>query len=45
MDFFVWLIEGLATGFQGEKEWRIGRVLFIITVAIAIALLGYWLYR
>jgi Kef-type K+ transport system membrane component KefB len=45
MGFFVWLIEAIAVCFQGEKDWHIGRILFIIAVVVAIALLGYWLGR
>ena len=44
MDFFERILEALASCFWGEKEWRIGRILFLITIAIAIALLGYWLH-
>jgi hypothetical protein len=45
MDFLAWIVEVLAVAFQGEKEWRISRVLFIVSIVIAIALLGYWLWR
>jgi heme/copper-type cytochrome/quinol oxidase subunit 4 len=46
MEFFEWIVEAFVWCFQGEdKEWRIGRILFVITIMIAIVLVGCWLYR
>jgi hypothetical protein len=45
MDFLEWVVEALAGCLWGEKDLRIGRVLFLIAIAILIALVGYWLYR
>ncbi len=44
MDFLERFLDTLASCFWGEKDLRIGRVLFIVAVAILIALVGYWLY-
>ena len=46
MDIITWLLEVIESCFvRNDEKWNVGRIVLEITGVVAIAVLGYLLYR